>query len=116
MEILIQYWDLILLSVGVLLFVGLWIYKFATTPSDEQLEKVKQWLIYACIEAETLMKSKTGQLKMRYVYDKFNERFKWLSFVLTFEKFNELLEHALDEAKHLIETNPKIKELVKKEV
>ena len=115
MEVLIEYWDLILICVGALGFVSLWFYHFVTTPSDKQLEKVKQWLIYACIEAEILMKSKTGQLKIRYVYDKFNDRFKWISLVISFEQFTSLLEVALKEAKHLIETNQNIKEYIEGE-
>lgn len=44
-------------------------------PSDKQLNKVREWLLYAVTKAEKELGGGTGQIKLRYVYDMFVARF-----------------------------------------
>lgn len=68
-------------------------------------EKAKKWLLFACLEAEKEFGSKTGAIKLRYVYELFISTFPLLSKFITFETFSEMVDDALEEMKHLIDTN-----------
>lgn len=82
-----------LLAVVVFLFaMGI---KFAQLSRERQIEKVKEWLKWAVALAEQTYGSKTGQLKLAYVYNLFIERFPWLSKVFSFEQFSKLVDDAL---------------------
>ena len=71
-------------------------------------ENVHKWLLYACIEAERIFGTQTGQLKLRYVYDLFITQFPIFSKFLSFADFSEAVDTALEEMKHLMETNSAI--------
>lgn len=77
-------------------------------PSEELTEKIKNWLLYAVIEAEKEYGGGTGALKLRYVYDQFVARFESAARVITFEHFSKLVDEALQEMRHLLETNKNI--------
>ena len=110
LQFIFDYWIL-----GVLLIGGAIIgYKFIKKPNQEQLNKVREWLIYACVLAEKEIGSGTGQLKLRYVYDLFNQRFKWISRVISFEMFSVLVDEALVVIKHELESNENIKHYIEK--
>lgn len=68
-------------------------------------EKAKKWLLLACLEAEKEFGSKTGVIKLRYVYNMFLARFPVLSKFMSFEQFSNMVDTALEEMKHLINTN-----------
>lgn len=78
------------------------VYNFVKMGRAQQLNKVKQWLLYAVVEAEKELGSKTGQLKLRYVYNLFVSKFKMLSHIISFETFSMLVDEALDEMKDMI--------------
>lgn len=78
------------------------VYNFVKMGRAQQLNKVKQWLLYAVVEAEKELGSKTGQLKLRYVYNLFVSKFKMLSYIISFETFSMLVDEALDEMKDMI--------------
>ena len=64
---LIENWMVVFgLAVAVILAV-LVVYRFFGLPTAKQVEKIKEWLIWACIEAERALQSGTGQLKLRGV-------------------------------------------------
>lgn len=112
MELLIQYWDLILALLALLVFAVVLAVKFIKNPKSTQMQKVKEWLVYACIEAEKSLKTGTGQVKLRYVYDLFLIRFKWMSRLISFETFSSMVDVALVEVRKILETNEKVKEYV----
>ena len=68
-------------------------------------EKAKKWLLFVCIEAEKEFGSKTGQIKLRYVYDEFLRAFPLLSKFMSFDTFSDMVDSSLEEMKHLINTN-----------
>lgn len=87
-------------------------YKFFKKPKKEQVEAVKQWLIYACLQAEQLFGSKTGTIKLRYVYDNFVVRFPWLAQVITFEYFSSLVKEMLKKLEEELKTNDAVRNLI----
>ena len=77
-----------------------------------QTANIKEWLVYACTEAEKLLGSKTGKIKLRYVYNMFIEKYKFLAAVITFEQFSALVDYALIDMRVIIETNEAVKAIV----
>ena len=97
MEWIVNNWGLLLILVMVV--AGL-IYLIR---NDK--EKAKKWLLLACLEAEKEFGSKTGVIKLRYVYNMFLATFPVLSKFMSFEQFSDMVDVALEEMKHLINTN-----------
>ena len=88
------------------------VYRFVKKSNKLQIEAVKQWLIYACIEAEKLLGRKTGVLKLRYVYNLFISKFPFLALFLSFEYFSSLVDEALKTVEEQLEKNVEINKLV----
>jgi hypothetical protein len=82
-----------------------YINKFVHIPNNEQLAKLKQWLLFAVIEAEKQYQGGTGALKLRAVYNEFCKVFPSLVPIVSFAVFSELVDEALEQMKHLLETN-----------
>jgi hypothetical protein len=78
----------------------------------KQPQKVKEWLLWAVIQAETTLGGGTGQVKLRAVYDLFVERYRFISFLVSFETFSKWVDVALDEMRAMIEQNINVKALV----
>ena len=112
MKWFIDNWSLLVIIAAVVVFIWHYCKRFAGLPSEAQIKKVKEWLLYAVIEAEKELGSGTGKLKLRYVYDKFVERFPTLVSVVPFEAFSKWVDEALEEMKHLLDTNKDIEAYV----
>lgn len=56
----------------------------------------KEWLVWAVAEAEKVLGSGTGQLKLRYVYDLAVVRFPIISKVMPFGMFSKMVDAALN--------------------
>lgn len=113
MNWIINNWSL-LVVVAVFLFLGyLYVRSFTNLPSDEQLKKVKEWLLWAVIATEKELGSGTGSAKLRYCYDLFIQRFPSLVAVISFELFSKLVDEALVKMKNILETNKDIEQYVK---
>ena len=61
--------------------------KFDKKTRDEQIHQVKEWLLYAVMEAEKELGSGTGALKLRFVYDMFITKFPLLVALIPFSTF-----------------------------
>ena len=112
MEWLVNNWYIIVGLIAVVVIVGYAIVKFYNLPTETQIKKVKEWLVYACMEAEKELGEKTGQLKLRMVYDLFLTKFDWLAKVISFEQFSKIVDESLERLKHLLNTNETLKKIV----
>ena len=104
-EFLITYWYIILAFFAVGFAAGVAVYHFIKLPTSEQLQKVREWLLWAVTQAEKELGGGTGQLKLRSVYDAFVARFGWLAKIIPFCVFSNLVDDALDEMRELLEKN-----------
>ncbi len=105
MEFILENWYIILAIVAAGMAAGIAVYHFVKQPKADQLKKVREWLLWAVIEAEKALGSGTGQLKLRCVYDLFVVRFPWLAKIIPFEMFGKMVDDALDEMRELLENN-----------
>ncbi len=94
---LIHNWGAILIAVLVIAGLISYIVK--------DKKNAQKWLLYAVTEAERQFGSKTGVLKLRFVYNWFLEIYPLLSKFITFEEFSDMVDVALEEMKHIINTN-----------
>lgn len=108
----IENWYIILSGIAVITAIIIAICKFFNLPTKAQIESLKNWLLYAVVEAEKALGSKTGTLKLRMVYDMFLTKFAFLAKVISFERFSELVDEALDKMKNLLASNNTIAEYV----
>lgn len=113
MEIIIKYWYIILAVIAVLVAAAVAVYRYLGLPREEQLAKVREWLLWAVTKAERELGGGTGKLKLRQVYDLFVVRFPWLVQAVSFELFSGMVDDALDEMRKMLQTNGAVKNLVK---
>ena len=112
MEFIIDNWFFIILIIAAVVIIAVAIKNFFNRPTEEQLAKVKEWLLWAVTQAERIFGGQTGQIKLRYVYDLFVTRFPAVSKLITFEMFSQLVDEALEKFRNLLESNVAIKEYV----
>ena len=101
--------------VGILALITVFVLiaiKFLQISRDKQIEKVKEWLLYACVEAEKSLGNKTGEIKLRYVYDMFVDKFKFVSMFLSFEDFSDLVDDSLNIVEDMLDTNKNLKDYI----
>lgn len=113
-EFLIGYWWLLIIIVAVGAVMAVAIHKFIKTPTSEQMKQVKEWLLYAVVEAEKALGSGTGQVKLRYVYDKFLAKFPIVAALISFETFSFLVDEALDRFAEMLDENENIQKYLEK--
>lgn len=93
---------------------GLFVVWFFKQTKEKQIEMLQQWLILAVVRAEKELGEGTGQLKLRYVYDKFIKEFKFLAKVISFEEFSKYVDDALEAMKHMIQNNKNVVNYINK--
>ena len=105
-------WLTIILSIAALAVFVVKVVQFVRSPSDKQIENLKEWLKLAVTEAEAALGSGTGQLKLRDVYDMAVEKFPWVGEFVTFETFSTWVDEALEWMNNQLESNDKVKAYV----
>lgn len=112
MDFIIENWYVIIAALVALAGAGIAAYAFFKLPRTEQLDKVREWLLWAVTNAEKELGDGTGQIKLRQVYDLFVVRFPWLAKIVSFGVFSELVDEALEKMNGLLATNPAVRALI----
>ena len=115
MEFLTENWPLLIAAVAVIAVAATYLINFFKMPGNAQLQKVKEWLLFAVTQAEKELGGGTGQIKLRYVYDMFVMKFPTLVKFISFETFSFMVDEDLDKMRHLLETNQKVEAYVEGE-
>jgi hypothetical protein len=95
----------LLIIIGLLCIVGMALV-FIFYP-----KKIKEWLIWACSQAELILGSGTGMLKLREVYDMFIKQYPLIAKIVPFSVFKKWTEESLVVFKDWLENNPKAQEI-----
>lgn len=95
--------DIIALAIGGVIGIIIIIYLIVN-----QRKKVIEWLKFAVTEAEKLLGEKTGQLKLRQVYDWFVEKFPVVAAFLPFRVFSSWVDVALETMRKWLEDNQSV--------
>lgn len=112
MKYIVENWFVIMGLIAGLAAGGYAVYVFVKMPSDKQLNKVREWLLYAVTKAEKELGGGTGQIKLRYVYDMFVARFTWLARVISFEVFSMMVDEALESMREMLKSNEAAKKFI----
>lgn len=91
---------------------GIATYQFMKKTDDQRIEAIKEWLKYAVTVSESAMQSGTGALKLQYVWSMATAQFPFITKLLTFEQFSQMVDDALVWMKEQLEKNPNIKAIV----
>ena len=109
METIVNNWYIIL-ALAAVLGVAVWyVYRYFNLPSEAQLAKVREWLLWAVTEAEKELGGGTGKLKLRQVYDLFVTRFPWLARIVPFDLFSSMVDDALEDMREMLKNNQAVK-------
>lgn len=109
---IVENWFLLVALTACVGGVACAIYKFAGLPTQEQVAKIKQWLLLAVTTAEKELGGGTGQLKLRYVYDMFVSKYPVAAKMVSFETFSEWVDEALENMRNMLKSNVAAKEFV----
>lgn len=112
MEFLVENWPLLIAAGAVIAVAATYLINFFKMPGNAQLEKVREWLLFAVTQAEKELGGGTGQIKLRYVYDMFVVKFPSLVKFISFETFSFMVDEALIKMRHLLQTNEKVEKYV----
>lgn len=112
MNFLADNWYVVVITLVAIAGACYSIYAFIQLSPAQQKEKVREWLIWAVIQAEAELGGGTGQLKLRKVYEMFITAFPWLVKAISFAEFSQLVDEALAKMKEMLQNNEKIKEFV----
>lgn len=112
MTFLMENWYLCVALMAVAAGIGVCIGRFLKLPTSAQIDKVKEWLLWAVTQAEAELGSGTGQLKLRQVYDLFVQRFPAVAMAISFDTFSLWVDEALDDMRDMLKQNKAVKELI----
>jgi hypothetical protein len=102
-----------IILIAVIIFA---VYKFVHLTKDQQKQRVVKWLLWTVSEAESLLGSGTGQLKLAEVYNEFIKAFPVVSSFVKYEVFSKWVDDVLDEMEDMISKNDKIADAILGEV
>ena len=103
MDFFINNWYIIVGLISVIVMAVYAVYKFFGLPTKEQKIKILNWLIWACNIAEKELGEKTGELKLRLVYDMFISKFPVTAKLVSYDTFSEWVDEALVELEMILE-------------
>lgn len=109
---LIENWVIFVIALVLILLTVYAVLRFLKLTPKQQLSKVKAALLYMVTEAEKELKSKTGRVKRSMVWEWLVERFPFISLFITEEKYDELLDQALEEFRKMLESNDSLYDYV----
>ena len=115
-EFIVKNWYYLIILLAIVV-VGVYLaVAFFKMPTNAQIAKVKEWLLYAVAKAEKELGGGTGKLKLRYVYDMFIAKFPYLVQVISFESFSDLVDEVLDKFKDILCANKAVQMYIESEV
>lgn len=107
-----DYWFLLVILIGTVFIAVKGMKDFSKLPSEEQLKKVKAYLLFVVLQCEKELGKGTGKAKLSMAYSMFVEHFPSLVPILPFEVFSDMVDEVLVEMRNLLETNLDIKAYV----
>ena len=112
LKMIIENWLIFVIAFILVLLAVYAVLRFLKLTPQQQLGKVKTALLYMVTEAEKELKSKTGRVKRSMVWEWLVERFPIISLFITEEKYDELLDQALEEFRKMLEGNDSLYDYV----
>lgn len=102
----------IILALIIIAAICLFIVWFLKLGKERQLKVITEWMLLAVIKAEKELGDGTGQVKLRFVYDLFIDKFRFASMLISFNQFSILVDSALEVMKEMISNNDQVKNYI----
>ena len=102
----------IILALVIVAIICILIVWFLKLGKEKQLKVITEWLLLAVIKAEKELGDGTGQVKLRFVYDLFIDKFRFASMFISFNQFSALVDSALVIMKEMISNNDQVKNYI----
>ena len=106
--------DNVIIIAIVAILIGVFAVWFFRLGKEKQIQIIQEWLLLAVVKAEKELGNGTGQIKLRFVYDLFLDKFKFVSMFITFAQFSGLVDMALITMKEMISNNNQVKDYIEK--
>ena len=106
--------DNVIIAVVATILIGIFVLWFLKLGREKQIQIIQEWLLLAVVKAEKELGNGTGQIKLRFVYDLFLDKFKFVSMFITFAQFSGLVDMALITMKEMISNNNQVKDYIEK--
>ena len=106
--------DYVIIIIVFAILIGVLGFGFIKLGKEKQIKIISEWLLFAVIKAEKELGGGTGQVKLRFVYDLFLDKFKFAAMFISFAQFSGLVDMALITMKEMITNNNQIKEYIEK--
>ena len=104
MDIIFNIGLTMLLGGGVIMFI----ITFLRMGQQQQMKMISEWLLLAVVQAEKELGGGTGEIKLRYVYDKFIQKFGKMAMIISFEQFSCMVDVALDKMREMLSSNTQL--------
>ena len=102
----------IIFNVGLFMLLGggaiMFIITFLRMGQQQQMKMISEWLLLAVVQAEKELGGGTGEIKLRYVYDKFIQKFDKMAMIMSFEQFSDMVDVALDKMRDMLSSNTQL--------
>ena len=102
----------IIFNVGLTMLLGggiiMFIITFLRMGQQQQMKMISEWLLLAVVQAEKELGGGTGEIKLRYVYDKFIQKFGKMAMIISFEQFSIMVDVALDKMRNMLSSNTQL--------
>ena len=102
----------IIFNVGLTMLLGggiiMFIITFLRMGQQQQMKMISEWLLLAVVQAEKELGGGTGEIKLRYVYDKFIQKFGKMAMIISFEQFSDMVDVALDKMREMLSSNTQL--------
>lgn len=112
LTVIAENWYLFVAALALGAVIALAVRAFIKLPTEDQLNCVREWLLYVVIEAEKQFGSGTGAVKLRWVYDKFVTAFPEVAKFVSFQTFSDMVDKALERMEELLKNNALISKFV----
>lgn len=103
-------------NIGLVLLLGggfiMLVITFLRMGQQQQMKMISEWLLLAVVQAEKELGGGTGEIKLRYVYDKFIQKFDKMAMIISFEQFSSMVDVALDKMRNMLSSNTQLSNYV----
>lgn len=112
MDFVIENWYILATIAVMAVVAAVLVVKFFKNPREEQVAKVKEWLLAVVVEMEKKFGSGTGKLKLRSAYDLFVARFPWVAKAVSFDTFAVWVDEALGQMHQWLDVDEPVADYV----
>lgn len=106
-----------IIIIGLIAFIagfvaGFYVNKFIKSSKEDQIDTIKNILLYLVAMAEKELGSGTGKLKLAKVYDEFTANYPELAKTITYDEFAKLVDVVLNEFQDILKNNDSINKYI----